>query len=478
MKTTRYRALAAALAAIMAVSASACAANTAQTNPIPESDVSVSDENSAAESTESGTTESTDSEATESTATESAVSDAESKTESNESKGSAESKTESKPETTEKQDDKPATTPANSDPAATPESTKPVTTKAATTKAATTKATTKETVKETAPAPEWTESAVSGTRYVNTAGIYSRSKAQLGAPTVKQYNLNGKVTVVAVTNTDYYKLSDGNFIHKDYLGMDKVTVQTAKPSTTKPSTTAKPSASKPSTTAKPSTTKPASTTAKPNSWREGETEEHYNAALKVAKKIADEVRAEVGSKQSLKQIAVATDKVHEYYLKCSYNDTKVVNWSAWGVFIGKEASCAGATKALGMVLEQLGFEWEHMYEHSRGHQFCKVVNFSYNEEVVSLRTMVHGEFDENGEWYLAGGETLETGILKGNMPIYADADSAQAGFTENFRIVSCELQLSDDGKMIAGCCDFLNKDGTLAKGVFEWKHKDLSQYLS
>ncbi len=368
MKTTRYKALAAALAAIMAVSATACAANTAQTNPIPESDVSVSDENSAAESTESV-------ESADSTATESAVSDAESATESNESKDSVESKTESKPETTEKQD-KPATTPANSDPASTPASTKPadkpVTTKAATTKAATTKTTTKATTKATAPAPAWKETKMSATMYVNTAGIYSRSKAQLGAPTVKQYNLNDKVTVVAVTNTDYYKLSDGNFIHKDYLGMDKVTVQTAKPNTTKPSTTAKQNTSKPST----------STTAKPNSWREGETEEHYNAALKVAKKIADEVRAEVGSERSLKQIALATDKVAEYYDKCSYDDTKVVNWSAWGVFIGKEASCAGATKALGMVLEQLGFEWEHMYEHSSGHQFCKVVNFFYNEKNI------------------------------------------------------------------------------------------------
>ena len=457
MKTTRYKALAAALAAIMAVSATACAANTAQTNPIPESNVSVADENSAAESTESA--DSTDSGATEST-----VSDAESAAESKDN-------AESKPETTKaNSDSKPSTT--DKAPASTKPADKPVTTKAATTKAAeTTKAATKATTKTATPAPAWKETKMSATMYVNTAGIYSRSKAQLGAPTVKQYNLNDKVTVVAVTNTDYYKLSDGNFIHKDYLGMDKVTVQTAKPNTTKPSTTAK-----------QNTSKPASTTAKPNSWREGETEEHYNAALKVAKKIADEVRAEVGKEKSLKQIALATDKVAEYYDKCSYDDTKVVNWSAWGVFIGKEASCAGATKALGMVLEQLGFEWEHMYEHSRGHQFCKVVNFFYNEEVATLRSELKLGIDEKTNDYIIvdEGHILETGILKGNMPIYADADADSAGFSTTGRIVSPELYYGtvQDG-MITGCADTLRDDGTLVTSpLFNWKHKDLSQYLS
>ncbi len=303
---------------------------------------------------------------------------------------------------------------------------------------------------------------------------------------MKQYNLNDAVSVTAVTNTGYYKLSDGSFIHADYLCKDKVVVQTTKPNTSKPSTTAKPSTTTPSTTEKPSTTKPStSTTAKPNSWREGETEEHYNAALKVAKKIADEVRAEVGKEKSLKQIAFATDKVAEYYDKCSYDDTKVVNWSAWGVFIGKEASCAGATKALGMVLEQLGFEWEHMYEHSKGHQFCKVVNFSYNEEIPSLISEIKIDFDENiNDWvYIEGGEVLETGMLKGNLPIYADADGDITGFTlgigQGLGFEGRFGYSKEDKSFGVSFADTLNDDGTLEKdGFIEWKHKDLSQYLS
>lgn len=79
----------------------------------------------------------------------------------------------------------------------------------------------------TQPLPEWTESTISSTvMYVNTNGIYSRVKAIMGSTTVKQYKLNDKVTVVAVTNTDYYKLSDGSFIHKDYLSSAAVVTTT------------------------------------------------------------------------------------------------------------------------------------------------------------------------------------------------------------------------------------------------------------
>lgn len=69
--------------------------------------------------------------------------------------------------------------------------------------------------------PEWTETAISGERYVNTNYIYSRIKAIQGSEKVEQYMLNDKVTVVAKTDTDYYKLSDGTFIHGDYLSEEE-----------------------------------------------------------------------------------------------------------------------------------------------------------------------------------------------------------------------------------------------------------------
>lgn len=103
----------------------------------------------------------------------------------------------------------------------------------------------------TKPAPEWTETKASGTKYVNT-DCYSRKKAVLGAETVKLYSVNDKVTVTAKTDTGYFKLSDGSFIHGDYLSDNKVAQTTI-------TTTKKAEAPKPSqTTTKKQESKPKS----------------------------------------------------------------------------------------------------------------------------------------------------------------------------------------------------------------------------
>ena len=103
----------------------------------------------------------------------------------------------------------------------------------------------------TKPAPEWTETKASGTKYVNT-DCYSRKKAVLGAETVKLYSVNDKVTVTAKTDTGYFKLSDGSFIHSDYLSDSKIVIQTT-------TTTKKAEAPKPSqTTTKKQESKPKS----------------------------------------------------------------------------------------------------------------------------------------------------------------------------------------------------------------------------
>ena len=126
--------------------------------------------------------------------------------------------------------------------------TKPQETKSAETTTTTTATTTAKpkpatttTAATTKPTPEWTESKASGTKYVNT-DCYSRKKAVLGAETVKLYSVNDKVTVTAKTDTGYFKLSDGSFIHSDYLSDSKVT-QPAAPATKK-AETSKPAESK------------------------------------------------------------------------------------------------------------------------------------------------------------------------------------------------------------------------------------------
>lgn len=124
-----------------------------------------------------------------------------------------------------------------------PQETKSAETTTTTTKAVTTakpKPATTTTAATTKPTPEWTESKASGTKYVNT-DCYSRKKAVLGAETVKLYSVNDKVTVTAKTDTGYFKLSDGSFIHSDYLSDSKIVIQTT-------TTTKKAEAPKPATT--------------------------------------------------------------------------------------------------------------------------------------------------------------------------------------------------------------------------------------
>lgn len=135
-----------------------------------------------------------------------------------------------------------------------PQETKKAETTTTTTTAVTTakpKPATTTTAATTKPAPEWTETKASGTKYVNT-DCYSRKKAVLGAETVKLYNVNDKVTVTAKTDTGYFKLSDGSFIHGDYLSDNKVAQTTI-------TTTKKAEAPKPSqTTTKKQESKPKS----------------------------------------------------------------------------------------------------------------------------------------------------------------------------------------------------------------------------
>lgn len=83
---------------------------------------------------------------------------------------------------------------------------------------------------ESEPSLEWTESYYSAVMYVNT-DCYSRVKPILGFTKAGLYHVNDKVNVVAKTNTDYFKLDNGEFISVDYLSTSKVTVQSSSSTT-------------------------------------------------------------------------------------------------------------------------------------------------------------------------------------------------------------------------------------------------------
>lgn len=107
-------------------------------------------------------------------------------------------------------------------------------TTAATTKAAapaTTKATTPATT--AAPKPAWTEKKCSGTMYINISSCSARKEGLQGAEVVSYKYYGDAVNIAALTDTGYYKLDDGTYVHSDYLSESKP-VATTVPKAAKP----------------------------------------------------------------------------------------------------------------------------------------------------------------------------------------------------------------------------------------------------
>lgn len=96
---------------------------------------------------------------------------------------------------------------------------------------ATTKATTPATT--AAPKPAWTEKKCSGTMYINISSCSARKEGVQGSEVVSYKYYGDAVKVTALTDTGYYKLDDGTYIHSDYLSESKPVVTTV-PAATKP----------------------------------------------------------------------------------------------------------------------------------------------------------------------------------------------------------------------------------------------------
>ena len=95
----------------------------------------------------------------------------------------------------------------------------------------TTKATTPATT--AAPKPAWTEKKCNGTMYINISSCSARKEGLQGSEVVSYKYYGDAVKVTALTDTGYYKLDDGTYIHSDYLSESKPAVTAVSP-TTKP----------------------------------------------------------------------------------------------------------------------------------------------------------------------------------------------------------------------------------------------------
>ncbi len=93
----------------------------------------------------------------------------------------------------------------------------------------------------TEAAPAWVDEPMDNTTMYATTACYVRKDAVVGSDALYVVTAGKAVTIVGKTDTGYYKLSDGGYIHSDYLSTQKpveeVVTTTAPVQTEEPTTT-------------------------------------------------------------------------------------------------------------------------------------------------------------------------------------------------------------------------------------------------
>lgn len=77
--------------------------------------------------------------------------------------------------------------------------------------------------------------------------------------------------------------------------------------------------------------------------------------------------------KEVEKVAYAAGIVKAYCDLGTYTTEGKIYRTAYGVFIGGEYSCAGATRALGLILDYLGISWVHKNINSWEDQWCQVI---------------------------------------------------------------------------------------------------------
>lgn len=95
-----------------------------------------------------------------------------------------------------------------------------------------------------------------------------------------------------------------------------------------------------------------------------------SAAKTVARGIAACARRHSSNKWE--QVAYATEKVYNYCLSSKYTSKGSAYREAYGPFVKKQYTCAGSTRALGLVLDYLGVSWTHANPNKWTHQWCNI----------------------------------------------------------------------------------------------------------
>lgn len=90
----------------------------------------------------------------------------------------------------------------------------------------------------------------------------------------------------------------------------------------------------------------------------------------MAREVAQQIANSIDGATDLEKVTKAAQIVSWYSSQCQYTMEGRDYATAYGVFIKGEYSCAGSTRALGLVLECMGYQWTHANENQYTHQWC------------------------------------------------------------------------------------------------------------
>ena len=118
----------------------------------------------------------------------------------------------------------------------------------------------------------------------------------------------------------------------------------------------------------------------------------------VAKSIANKIMNNPNYKTDLQKVQTAAQMVAQYAAKGKYGaDTNKYYRTPYGVFITGNLTCAGTARALGRVLEFMGFKWQHVNENEWKHQWCVLYmdgKIGYADAaVIPTGTADYGEYE-------------------------------------------------------------------------------------
>ena len=77
--------------------------------------------------------------------------------------------------------------------------------------------------------------------------------------------------------------------------------------------------------------------------------------------------------KDIEKVAYAAGVINAYCAQGTYTTEGKIYRTAYGVFVGGEYSCAGAKRALGLVLDYLGITWVHKNANTWNDQWCQVI---------------------------------------------------------------------------------------------------------